>query len=60
MLIKLLIGLFVLTLMNCDYNKKYRQQFHFSPPKFYMNDPNGLVYHNGTYELFYQYATGGK
>lgn len=37
------------------YSEKYRPQFHFSPPEKWMNDPNGLVYHNGKYHLFYQY-----
>jgi len=34
---------------------KHRPQFHFSPKKFWMNDPNGLIYHNGTYHLFFQH-----
>ncbi|MBR9913392.1 MAG: glycoside hydrolase family 32 protein [Algicola sp.] len=37
------------------YTEKFRPQFHFSPPEKWMNDPNGLVYHDGIYHLFYQY-----
>ncbi|NMM49527.1 glycoside hydrolase family 32 protein [Flammeovirgaceae bacterium KN852] len=37
------------------YSEQYRPQFHFSPPANWMNDPNGMVYLNGEYHLFYQY-----
>ncbi|WP_258104099.1 glycoside hydrolase family 32 protein [Marinoscillum sp. MHG1-6] len=35
--------------------EKYRPQFHFSPEENWMNDPNGMVYYEGEYHLFYQY-----
>ncbi len=37
------------------YSEMYRPQFHFSPEEKWMNDPNGLVYHEDVYHLFYQY-----
>jgi fructan beta-fructosidase len=33
----------------------YRPQYHFSPQANWMNDPNGPVYCDGEYHLFYQY-----
>ncbi|MGN1197857.1 MAG: glycoside hydrolase family 32 protein [Acetatifactor sp.] len=35
--------------------EKYRPRTHFSAEKYVINDPNGLVYHEGKYHLFHQY-----
>lgn len=37
------------------YTETHRLQIHFSPKKGWMNDPNGMVYLNGNYHLFFQY-----
>jgi len=37
------------------YYENFRPQYHFSPKAHWMNDPNGLVYNEGIYHLFYQF-----
>jgi len=41
------------------YTEQYRPQYHFSPDSGWMNDPNGMVFHEGEYHLFYQYYPNG-
>ncbi|SET60918.1 PfkB family carbohydrate kinase [Paenibacillus sp. NFR01] len=36
-------------------DERFRPGFHFSPPANWANDPNGLVYYEGSYHLFYQH-----
>lgn len=35
--------------------EQHRPVYHFTPSEHWMNDPNGMIYFDGTYHLFYQY-----
>lgn len=37
----------------------YRPVYHYTPEKNWVNDPNGMVYLDGEYHLFYQYNPFG-
>ena len=42
------------------YTEMYRQQYHYSQFKNWNNDPNGLVYYDGYYHLFFQHHPFSK
>ena len=43
-----------------SYDEKYRPQIHYTPARNWINDPNGLVYADGVYHMFYQYNPRGN
>ena len=37
------------------YHEKNRPQFHFTTRRGWINDPNGCIWHDGLYHLYYQH-----
>jgi len=46
--------------VDVSFEERYRPQYHYTPKINWMNDPNGLVYHDGTFHLFHQYNPFGN
>ena len=44
---------------NYKYDEDFRPSYHFSPKYGWMNDPSGLVYNNGAYNLYYEHNPYG-
>ena len=65
----LCLAILLVGLVSCKTDKKaeevaevkvqadedFRPNFHFTPEKNWMNDPNGMFYLNGNYHLYFQY-----
>jgi len=53
------LGLLVIVLITWVWtvhgDDPFRPQCHAVPPSEWINDPNGPIYYNGTYHLFFQY-----
>ena len=43
-----------------ENTEKYRPVFHHTPQYGWMNDPNGMFYHDGVYHLYYQFNPYGS
>lgn len=41
-------------------SEEFRPQYHHTPKTGWMNDPNGMVYKDGRYHLYYQYNPYGS
>lgn len=47
-------------IVETEKDRLYRPGLHFTPPKGFMNDPNGLIFDGTYYHLYYQYNPFGS
>lgn len=52
--------LFAQFLLSQTFEDPNRPLIHFTPKEHWMNDPNGMVFYNGVYHLFFQYYPGAS
>ena len=57
--ISLVLGGLLASVGAQSYNETYRPQYHFTPAKGWINDPNGLLYYKDQYHMYYQYNPTG-
>lgn len=53
-------GLTISDTFNTDNREKYRPAYHHTPAYGWMNDPNGMVYKDGKWHLYYQWNPYGS
>jgi len=46
--------------VSADETSQWRPAYHFTPAANFMNDPVGMIRHQGVYHLFYQYNPSGS
>lgn len=46
------------TYTEAPYTEKYRPHYHFTTQRGWINDPNGCIYYEGVYHLYYQHCPG--
>ncbi len=59
MRVKIVFTLFFSLVIGISFSQSFRPNFHYSPSKNWVNDPNGLVFLDGEYHLFFQYNPFG-
>lgn len=57
-----ILSLIVIVTSTFAQNPKelFRPDFHYTTSENWLNDPNGLLYYNGLYHMFYQYNPFGN